>query len=65
MLDVTIEEEERKGASARGVLFVVGTPIGERRDMAQRAYATLRSVDLVLAEDTRTTMAFSAKATPG
>ena len=38
-----------------GVLFVVGTPIGNRSDMSPRARETLASVDVVAAEDTRRT----------
>ena len=44
---------DEEGSNEAGTLYVVSTPIGNMGDFSFRAIETLRSVALVLAEDTR------------
>lgn len=53
VLHVRIERLQSQ-TKPQGILYLIGSPLGNHEDLSPRALRTLRSIDLLLAEDTRT-----------
>src|SRR5690606_35188969 len=60
-----VGREGRTGPEGFGTLYVVATPIGNLSDLSERMIQTLRAVDWVAAEDTRTTRVLLDRAGSG
>lgn len=66
MSEITeVGQDGRTGPEGFGTLYVVATPIGNLSDLSERMIQTLRAVDWVAAEDTRTTRVLLDRAGSG
>ena len=57
----SLMETEIEPESLPPGLYIVGTPIGNLKDITERALTVLRGCDVILAEDTRITSRLLAR----